>query len=145
MKDYKDLLDAIVRDREAADKQARDNTAAAQKAQGDAQRAFLEPINVVMCQLNTTELGRQIHVFDHTTRPDSGTGCAGWKVSAKDIYAAFNGVLWIGYGMYWGKPVVRLVWGNNHTETFIRDKTFSKPVEAIPEILSVIADMIRSR
>jgi len=145
MENYKDLLGAIIRDREAADKKAREDLSAAQKANGDLQRAFLDPIRIVVGQLNTPEVLQQIYVFDHTTYPDVGVGSAGWKISAKNLYAAFNGVLWISYGTNWGKPAVHLVWGRNNTETQIRDKLFAEPVEAIPEILSTIAGMIRHR
>ncbi len=146
MENYKDILGAIIRDREAADKKSREDLNTARKAKGDMQRAFLEPITLVLTQLKTQELERHVYFFDDTIHPDCGLGNACWKVSARDIYAKYDGGLIIQYSTApSGESIVWMMWTHHGNDVAHKSEYFQEPVEAIPVVLSVIADMVRHR
>ena len=72
---FNDTLDAIVRDKKAAQSAAEQALADSCKAAGDRQRALLKPIGDMLLQLEP-KLKHACYIFNNLTNPDAGLGPA---------------------------------------------------------------------
>jgi hypothetical protein len=131
--DYTSILDAIVRDKKTAQIRERDRKMADEKAEQDRVRKILEPLITVLDQIKQRIEGSAYVYTDRFGKPEC-------RISARSIYAKFNGVLSARVNP--GEDQVTVI-RSDYDDRNERDRhAFATAAEAIPMFLEAAANMM---
>jgi len=154
---YKTIIEELATKRTMSKRLEEQNIREQKNAQAEVERAVMAPISDVLCSLQDEKgrsagLNNKIYLFDRTSNGDfehHGQIC--WEIVTRDIYAAFTDTVKVTVHRYpTGRKGIRVaVYGKDGNRTVLpfpnAFMTYEKPTDAIPDIMSKIADMIRHR